>query len=275
MGELHGRFLAAQREVSALEAAGEDPGRILNAVALERIRRICHLHEKSQELLSQVSDLSSLPLSETNGNTSWGCRVEGHTMLALFSATLEVDIVKFFALNQEHDVSALINKDIQEAKPLGAETPNDSVWRIIEKSALSAADNIVTKSSLNALDEDPPAIYWFDVAEPEATQELRGHQLTPARVKYTRSPYFVAARVTPSWDASGRLSSFATLGETARKLVAAMPRFILKAGISTMMSRNGALSEQYLSGPATMLVERMAAGTRAPLYAHLHERLAR
>eukprot|EP00811_Abedinium_folium_P032961 NODE_5962_length_1717_cov_7.865409.p2 GENE.NODE_5962_length_1717_cov_7.865409~~NODE_5962_length_1717_cov_7.865409.p2 ORF type:complete len:281 (+),score=69.88 NODE_5962_length_1717_cov_7.865409:715-1557(+) len=257
-------------------------GRIIDAAAMERIQRICHLHENSQDMFASLDNPSNFTYSEKTSKYSWGCRVEGLTMVLAIRATLDFDVVRFLALNQEHDVSSVVNKDVKVAEPLGAQTPHDTVWRIIESSAILLGDSIVTKSSLDALDEACPAIYWFDIAEAQATQEVRGQQVPPPRAKHTRSPYSVASRLTPSWDASGEVSNFVftyhakvTLNQTAANVLAGMPCFLINAGISAAMSKSTTRSSQYLSGPADALVARMATSSRSPFYAKLRERLAR
>merc|ERR1740138_1463189 len=90
----------------------------------------------------------------------WGVKLDGNFMTIISVADFEVDFIKAVALHMEADLESRFNEDDISAEMLSRPHAHEVSWRrrCVSKSTGNKSDDVVTVSSVNALDEPLKAV---------------------------------------------------------------------------------------------------------------------
>lgn len=189
-----GQYMAAHKELLRLDAAKiMDPGCVLGAAAVEKVRRIATKYEYSlRKLEKQVREL---PTNETNKDLGieWGLELRKDLMTVVYTVEEpDLDIVCAFAALQERDLHPAFNKGLVRVEPLGVESEHDNFWRAlnVSKTTNTKGDNVTITSGLDILDEGPLNALWVGQYTPEGrTAEVQGVQIPAPQDGHNRAEY--------------------------------------------------------------------------------------
>lgn len=270
-----GRWVEARRLLKEAEESQSDQKLADGVLSASMQKRIHRVASRFDESLSELKGFTDSSWTQEDDDVAFRLS-DGLFQVVTTRCYENSDAFQAFVGLCEYDLCKEYLGTVKTANLLQEDTeqsPNDTIWQVIQRWHTNKEDNILQVSCLDALDE-PLGALWFSTYTPveEGLEELRGVKLPPPKEGFVRvNLWRTVFIIEPWWSNASNTPSFKlTMALSRRPSTAALffPSIVQKEARDIMEKFH-----EYLS-KCSHLNERALFSPRTPFYEYVRRHLA-